>query len=212
MISLQDQRHGPLAPPGGEGLTVGPLGPFGPLESLAPPNAIMEHLMQAAMDHTMRIMMERSLEDEHPAVPPANESMRDALPRVVVTKEDLLDATNSKCSVCLDEYTAGSRATRMLCGHLFCTSCIREWLSIANSCPVCRFELATDIEEYEAGRVLRMRERTARLKEGELRVMRVPELRRLMRALGVSGEGCLEKHDLVQRLCTAPEVELAPDR
>ena len=28
---------------------------------------------------------------------------------------------------------------RMLCGHLFCTSCIREWLREANSCPAtCR--------------------------------------------------------------------------
>jgi len=56
-----------------------------------------------------------------------------------------------------------------------------------------------------------MRERQARLKEGELRHMRVPELRRLMRALGVSGEGCVEKGDLVRRLGEAPGVHLSPD-
>merc|ERR1719284_2159698 len=134
------------------------------------------------------MVVERSLEEQQPAVPPANESMRDALPRVVVTKEDQLDATNSKCAVCLEEYKAGMRATRMLCGHLFCTNCIREWLRTANSFPICRFELATDSQEYEAGRVERMRGRTTKLKRGELRMMRVPELKRLMRALGVSGE------------------------
>ena len=26
-------------------------------------------------------------------------------------------------------------AQRMLCGHLFCTGCIREWLREANTCP-----------------------------------------------------------------------------
>merc|ERR1719356_1607424 len=101
--------------------------------------------------------MERSMQEQQPTVPPANESMRDALPRVVVTKEDQLDATNSKCAVCLEEYKAGVRATRMFCGHLFCTNYIREWLRTANSCPVCRFELATDSEDYEAGRKDRMR-------------------------------------------------------
>eukprot|EP00913_Durusdinium_trenchii_P010283 g9644.t1 len=48
----------------------------------------------------------------------------------------------------------GFRATRMLCSHLFCNNCIREWLREANSCPVCRYELATDCEEFEAGRCL----------------------------------------------------------
>merc|ERR1719361_545011 len=134
------------------------------------------------MEQVMQMMMERGMQqDQPPAVPPANESMRDALPRVVVTKEDQLDDINSKCSVCFEEYTAGMRATRMLCGHLFCTNCIREWLRTANSCPVCRFELATDSHEYEEGRVERMRGRTTRLRGGELRMMRVPELKRLMR-------------------------------
>jgi len=77
---------------------------------------------------------------------------------------------------------------------------------------VCRFELATDNQEYEAGRLTRMQGRMARLKEGELRVMRIPDLKRLMAALGVSGDGCVEKADLIKRLGATPGVELAPDR
>lgn len=43
-------------------------------------------------------------------------------------------------------------------------------------------------------------------------MMRVPELKRLMRALGVSGDGCVEKADLIRQLGDAPGVELTPDR
>lgn len=170
------------------------------------------YAMRTAMEQMVRLMMERSIQEQQPSVPPANESMRDALPRIVVTKEDQLDDVNFKCTVCFEEFKAGMRATRMFCGHLFCTNCIREWLRTANSCPICRFELATDSQEYEEGRMQRMRGRMARLKGGELRMMRVPELKRLMRALGVSGEGCVEKADLIRQLGAAPGVELTQDR
>lgn len=191
-----------LAPDGQESGQV-PFGSFIPGEG---------HAMQAAMEQVMQFMMERSIQEQQPSVPPANESTRDALPRVVVTKEDQLDDINSKCMVCFEEFKAGMRATRMFCGHLFCTNCIREWLRTANSCPICRFELATDSQEYEEGRLQRMRGRVTRLKGGELMMMRVPELKRLMRALGVSGEGCLEKVDLIRQLGATPGIELTHDR
>mmetsp|Transcript_101370 Transcript_101370/g.307627 ORF Transcript_101370/g.307627 Transcript_101370/m.307627 type:complete len:527 (-) Transcript_101370:20-1600(-) len=206
---------GAALPPDGQGPLQAPFGAL-PAELRSAEeqggSGAMGPAMQAAMEHVMRVVMERELHEQQPSVPPANESMRDALPRVVVTKEDQLDHINSKCAVCFEEYKAGMRATRMFCGHLFCTNCIREWLRSANSCPICRFELATDSREYEEGRVQRMRGRTARLRGGELRMMRVPELKRLMRALGVSGEGCVEKSDLIRQLGAAPGVELMQDR
>mmetsp|Transcript_18745 Transcript_18745/g.42205 ORF Transcript_18745/g.42205 Transcript_18745/m.42205 type:complete len:407 (+) Transcript_18745:75-1295(+) len=168
-------------------------------------------IMRVMMEQMAQIAMQRSMEESGPKVPPASERVRDALPRVVVTKEDLLDATNSKCSVCLEDYRPGLRATRMLCGHLFCTACIREWLREANSCPVCRYELATDCEDFESGRRSRMSGRTVRLRAAELRMLRISELRRLMDALGVSGEGCLEKAELLRHLEGAPDVEVTPE-
>merc|ERR1719174_2533503 len=140
-------------------------------------------------------MVERSMQEQgmSSATPAASQNALSAQPVVVVTKEDLQDSTNSRCSVCFEEYQAGMEATRMFCGHLFCTSCIQEWLQKANSCPVCRFELATDNEAYEAGRKERMQERVARLREGELRSMHVRDLRRMMSTLEISPIGCLEK-------------------
>jgi len=179
---------------------------FGPLAGVG-------SQLDAVMAQAMHVMLERSMNEEQPPqVHPAQEVLRDSLPRVVVTKEDQLDATNSKCAVCLEEFRTGARATRMFCGHLFCTACIREWLRTANTCPICRFELATDSREYEAGRRQRMEGRVARLRIGELRMMRVPELKQLMKALGVSGEGCFEKADLIRKLGNTPEVEVAEDR
>jgi len=194
----------------GMGALFPPAGTDGD-DSERPPPDSLGFAMQSMLEQIASMVAQRSMEENSPTVPPANESVRDALPRVVVTKVDLLDSTNSKCSICLEDYRPGCRATRMLCGHLFCTACIREWLRGANSCPVCRFELATDEAEFEAGRKQRMTSRVARLREGELRMLRVPELRKLMRALGVSVEGCVEKGDLVKQIAEAPHVEVAPE-
>jgi len=195
------------------GMTMPFGGPFGPssMQEAAMRN-VMGNVMQAMMEHIAQAVVERSVEDTQPSVPPANESARDALPKVIVTKEDLIDNNNSHCCVCMEDYKAGARATRMFCGHLFCTTCIREWLRTANSCPVCRFELPTDSPEYEAGRTDRMRERVARFKEGELKSMRVPDLRRVMVALGVPSVGCVEKAELISRLGATPGVEVVADR
>lgn len=174
----------------------------------------LQRAMRAAMEEVMRVVAEQGLAPppEASQAPPANESLRDALPRVVITKQDQMDAGDPKCAVCLEDYKIGARATRMLCGHLFCTTCIREWLRTTNSCPICRFELATDREDFESGRRERMQGRRMYLKSGELKMMRVPELKKLMRALRVSGEGCVEKSDLIRRLGEVPDMELAEDR
>ncbi|ORX57840.1 hypothetical protein BCR36DRAFT_344588 [Piromyces finnis] len=47
----------------------------------------------------------------------------------------------------------------MPCGHIFHESCIFQWLKDNNTCPVCRYELETDDEEYNEGVHKRMAER-----------------------------------------------------
>lgn len=206
--------HGFVGP--GGGLFMGPGGPgggmmMGPGVSDADAG-LMGQMMRAAVEQMFQNVAQEGAEDSQRA-PPANESTRDALPRVVVTKEDMLDETNSTCAICFEEYRPGMRATRMFCGHLFCTTCIREWLRNANTCPVCRYELATDASrEFERSRKERMSERTVRLRRGELSALRVPELRRLMVALAVSSDGCVEKSDLIKRLEDTKGIELTDDR
>jgi hypothetical protein len=53
------------------------------------------------MEQMTRVAMQRSMEEQAPKIPPASERVRDALPRVVVTKEhwqwkiSLFNAVNS---------------------------------------------------------------------------------------------------------------------
>ncbi|KNC70977.1 hypothetical protein SARC_16491 [Sphaeroforma arctica JP610] len=51
----------------------------------------------------------------------------------------------STCTVCKDD--ADTSGTSMPCGHIFHTTCIRAWLTRANTCPLCRAELpASEIQ------------------------------------------------------------------
>ena len=145
-------------------------------------------------------------EDAHP---PASRRFMNTIPEVVVTKEDLdAENTNGECAICLTDQSIGQMAARMPCGHLFCGSCLKRWLEKSNTCPVCRYEVETDNPEYEARRMQNMKGRKMRFRHRELETKAVPELRGLMRMLGVSCEGCIEKADMIRRLEESGKIEL----
>lgn len=45
-----------------------------------------------------------------------------------------------KCSICLEDFNV---CLVMPCSHMYHSKCIRDWLEISHSCPLCRFELPT---------------------------------------------------------------------
>ncbi len=55
-------------------------------------------IMSMMMEQMTRVAVQRSMEEQTPKVPPASERVRDALPRVVVTKDCIIDTDN------MDEY------------------------------------------------------------------------------------------------------------
>jgi len=49
-----------------------------------------------------------------------------------------------KCAICLEDFKV---CVSMPCLHAFHSKCIRDWLEISNSCPLCRFKLSTRTSE-----------------------------------------------------------------
>lgn len=82
--------------------------------------------------------------------PPASKEVIDKLDTYAVTNE-LLEkiGIENNCVVCREVFEIGSIGIDLPCRHRFHKKCLLPWLQEHNSCPVCRFELPTDDEDYE---------------------------------------------------------------
>ncbi|PUZ74451.1 hypothetical protein GQ55_1G066700 [Panicum hallii var. hallii] len=76
---------------------------------------------------------------------PASRAAVEGLQEVVLSEEE----ASHGCAVCKDCIAAGLSVLRLPCKHYFHAECIRPWLAIRNTCPVCRFELPTGDAEYD---------------------------------------------------------------
>jgi len=90
--------------------------------------------------------------------PPAKQDFVDSLP---ISTYSASFASQPKCAVCLEDFEDGTEMAELPCSHRFHgDSCVKPWLKIHNSCPVCRYELPVDDTEYEQNRKARMAGRT----------------------------------------------------
>ncbi|RLN08147.1 E3 ubiquitin-protein ligase CIP8-like [Panicum miliaceum] len=76
---------------------------------------------------------------------PASRAAVEGLQELVLSEEE----ASHGCAVCKDCITAGLSVLRLPCKHYFHAECIRPWLAIRNTCPVCRFELPTGDAESD---------------------------------------------------------------
>ncbi|KAL0315694.1 UNVERIFIED_CONTAM: E3 ubiquitin-protein ligase RDUF1 [Sesamum radiatum] len=58
----------------------------------------------------------------------------DEMPTVVV-------GCGGQCSVCMEGF--GGAGKQVQCGHVFHENCISRWLSLHNSCPLCRSKVVS---------------------------------------------------------------------
>ncbi|KAL3278806.1 hypothetical protein HHI36_016329 [Cryptolaemus montrouzieri] len=83
--------------------------------------------------------------------PPVSKKVLESIPTIT------LEQDGKQCTICLKEYCKGDTAKQLPCKHLFHNTCILPWLTKTNSCPLCRQEMETDDEDYEAFRKEKMR-------------------------------------------------------
>ncbi|CAK9232335.1 unnamed protein product [Sphagnum troendelagicum] len=85
--------------------------------------------------------------------PPASKEAVAKLPIREVTQDDLLSSRGedqvTECAVCREAMAVGDKMQVMPCKHDFHVDCLKPWLDEHNSCPVCRYQMRTDDEEYE---------------------------------------------------------------
>ncbi|GIX65632.1 E3 ubiquitin-protein ligase, putative [Babesia caballi] len=106
-----------------------------------------------AMNEIMYYMMENDPNRQGP--PPAAKRVVESLE--VETIDEETAKRLETCAICTEDFAAGDRIhwlsnDRSLCGHGFHVDCILPWLRQHNSCPVCRYELPTDDEQYNLQR------------------------------------------------------------
>ncbi|KAJ3707508.1 hypothetical protein LUZ61_011213 [Rhynchospora tenuis] len=82
------------------------------------------------------------------STPPAAKSIVENLPSIYLTKDELCKE-EIQCAVCRDSIGLDEKVKRLPCMHNYHEECILPWLSVRNTCPLCRHELPTDDPEYE---------------------------------------------------------------
>jgi Ring finger domain len=80
--------------------------------------------------------------------PAASKSAVESLPNITAD-ESMVDL---ECAVCKELVLVGESLKRLPCSHDYHANCILPWLGIRNTCPLCRFELPTDDQNYESWR------------------------------------------------------------
>lgn len=74
--------------------------------------------------------------------PPASKAAIESLPTIEIIHSHI--ESDSCCAVCKEAFELGTEVREMPCKHLYHSDCILPWLSLRNSCPVCRHELPSE--------------------------------------------------------------------
>ncbi|KAK5658474.1 hypothetical protein OQA88_1863 [Cercophora sp. LCS_1] len=70
--------------------------------------------------------------------PPASQAAIDKLEVKELDEKMLGGEAKTRCVICVDEMSAGEKASVLPCSHFFHGECVTPWLKQHNTCPVCR--------------------------------------------------------------------------
>ncbi|XP_065060230.1 E3 ubiquitin-protein ligase RNF126-like [Rhopilema esculentum] len=72
--------------------------------------------------------------------PPADKENIDKLPKIQISQEDV--DNELECAVCKDSFVLHEQVLKLSCNHKFHSDCVKPWLQLHDSCPVCRCSLS----------------------------------------------------------------------
>ncbi|KAJ6798714.1 putative E3 ubiquitin-protein ligase RING1 [Iris pallida] len=109
------------------------------------PSTVSDFLMGSGFD---RLLGQLSQMETNGGVraydhPPASKAAVESMPTINIDPSHV--GMDSYCAVCMEKFELGAEAREMPCKHIYHQDCILPWLSLRNSCPVCRHELPTDV-------------------------------------------------------------------
>lgn len=68
--------------------------------------------------------------------PPLGKELIDSLP-VIQIEEDQVNK-KLQCSVCWEDFVLNEDVRQLPCSHVYHDGCIRPWLELHGTCPICR--------------------------------------------------------------------------
>ncbi|KAL6142139.1 hypothetical protein ACLB2K_060422 [Fragaria x ananassa] len=107
------------------------------------PSSMSDFLMGSGFDRLLHQLTQLENGVGRLDHPPASKAAIESMP--VIKIEDSHVTTESHCAVCKEAFELDSEAREMPCKHIYHNDCIFPWLSIRNSCPVCRHQLPSDV-------------------------------------------------------------------
>jgi hypothetical protein len=64
------------------------------------------------------------------------ENLFDMLPKIKI--EDISSLSYENCIICLSNFLKDEFIITLSCSHIFHSPCLKEWISIKSTCPLCR--------------------------------------------------------------------------
>jgi len=102
-------------------------------------------------------LLDQLFRQHQPRTHATSQNIVEKLPKLLITEQEVSEKVD--CAVCKDEFTLNEEAIKLPCEHKYHVDCIHPWLKQHNTCPVCRYELPVDDQEYEKERKKKMADR-----------------------------------------------------
>lgn len=108
------------------------------------PPTVSEFLLGSGFDRMLEQFSQIEMNGfGRPENPPASKAAIESMPTVEIGEVEVCN--EAQCAVCKEEFELGAEARELPCKHIYHSDCIVPWLSMRNSCPVCRHELPSDL-------------------------------------------------------------------